>query len=125
MAIADDALLQEHSAPSGSVVLTTEPHAPPIPIDYAIVSDETVMERENTATSELVFKRFIQFSIDSRCPMYSGIEHPLRKGSFSVNGTEYAVHAVTRDSFGMAILEGRRYGLVSVQRRDYQGGDYS
>ena len=123
MQLADDTLFHEHGT-SSPVALRPDPNAAPIPLAHAIVSDETAMEREMVATNQLVYKRIFTISTDEHSPRYSGVTHPLRKGTISFGDTEYQVHDIARDSFGVAIIEGRRYGMLSVQRRDHDGGDY-
>jgi hypothetical protein len=123
MAIADDGLFQEHET-SQTVTLRPDPTAAAIPLQHVIVSDETVMERETEATNQLVIKRIITFSTDDQSPRYSGVDDPKRIGTFTVNDVEYQVADIARDSFGVAIMEGRRYGLIAVHRRGHEGGVY-
>jgi hypothetical protein len=123
MAIADDALFHTHGD-SGFVTLRPRPDQPEIPLAHAIVSDETAVERDQPANKQLVMKRIITISTNPDCAKYSGVQDPQRMGTFLVGPVEYQVFEITRSSNGVANIEGRRYGVLGVQRRNYEGGDY-
>jgi hypothetical protein len=121
MALADDALFQDFRE---SVLLSPEPLETPISIQHAIVSDETVMEQSGEGVNQLIFKRILAISTDPASPRYCGIEKPIRKGTFTVGENEYQIHQISRDSFGMAYIEGRRHGMLAVQRQNHEGSQY-
>ncbi len=117
----DDALFEEHGDP---LMLCPDPDAEPLLIQHAIISEETMLERDLVAANQIVYRRVAQFSTDVASPKHSGITNPLRKGTMIVDEIEYEVYSVSRSADGTAVMEGRRYGLVAVQRRDHDGGDY-
>jgi hypothetical protein len=45
-------------------------------------------------------------------------------GVMIIGEVEYEVFSVSRHDSGSAEIEGRRYGMVAVQRRGHQGGNY-